>query len=601
MPQEPPICAQISETQVARPDSEFVVWYTPDVDGREPDFVLFHPDLGLVVFEVKDWALRQIRKADPHTGVIEVNGRAEARPNPLRQAREYKHQILERLRRERGLCLEGAPHKVRVPVSAGVVFPNINRHEYEEKGLDRVIPSGLAFFWDDLHPQGDLFTDPSGRKFRERLEASFPPLFPCTLSGRARHLLRQALFPEVRLPVPGRSPGEDRERLRVLDHHQEVLARRWDGGHRLLVGPSGCGKTLVLVHRARFLQKYNPGVRRILLVCYNVALVPYLRRLCANHGLALGPGGVDVCHVFELCARVLGEDVAFEKEEPDYYEMVVEMAAARVGEFPERYDAVLVDEGQDFSTAMLRVVTGVLNPGTNHLLIALDEHQALYRRGPRTWAEAGVEARGRVHRLRAVYRSTEELAAFAARFRGLGAAASPRPGGTQMEMFSGYLTARGPEPCLVRLGSPEELVAHVAGAVAERVRAGGLPASEIAVLYPTRRPYDPSGEPLPRRLERALGARGVLARWASEDYRSKAAHDITTDSVTISTVHTAKGMDWSVVFVVGLDALEPGERWSREQLKNLAYVAITRARYELHVPYVRENGLVRRLRRSLES
>ncbi|NOY46206.1 MAG: hypothetical protein GXP50_12270 [Deltaproteobacteria bacterium] len=40
-------------------------------------------------------------------------------------------------------------------------------------------------------------------------------------------------------------------------------------------------------------------------------------------------------------------------------------------------------------------------------------------------------------------------------------------------------------------------------------------------------------------------------------------------------------------------------RWGNERSKNLAYVAITRVRYELVVPYVTENGLVRRLRRSL--
>ncbi|WP_025322963.1 3'-5' exonuclease [Deferrisoma camini] len=588
--------------QVARPDREFVAWYTPDVGGREPDFVLFHPDLGLVVFEVKDWALHQIRRANPHGWVIEVTGREEARPNPLRQAREYKNQILERLRRERPLCLANDPHKVKVPVAAGVVFANINRHEYEEKGLDRVIPSGLSFFWDDLHPQGDLFTDPSGRKFRERLEASFRPLFPCRLTGREQGRVRQVRFPEVRIPaVRPPAPGEDRERLRLLDHNQESLARRWDGGHRIVAGPSGCGKTLVLVHRARFLRKYNPKVQRVLLVCYNVALVPYLKRLCVRQGLGLGPGGgVEVCHVFELCQRVVGEPVAFEKEEPGYYDLVVEEALGRLAEFPERYDAVLVDEGQDFSDAMLRLVVGLLNPDTDHLLIALDEHQDLYRRGGRArWSDLGIRARGRVHRLRTAYRSTEELAGFAGRFRGLETSAEPSPGATQLELFSGYLTAPGPDPALVRLPDPKAVVAFVAEAVAERVLKRGVPASEVAVLYPTKRPYDPEGPPLPKRLEQELLARGVLARWAAEDYRSKAGHDITIDSVTISTVHTAKGMDWSVVFVVGLDALEPGNRWSKEQLKNLAYVAITRARYELVVPYVTENGLVRRLRRSL--
>ncbi|RMG85932.1 MAG: hypothetical protein D6708_14930 [Candidatus Dadabacteria bacterium] len=587
--------------EVARPDGEFVAWYTPDVDGREPDFVLFHPDLGLVVFEVKDWALGQVRDANPHTWTIEVNGRAEARPNPLRQAREYQYQILERLRAEPALRLPGDAHKVSVPVSAGVVFSNINRYEYETKGLGRVIPPGLAFFWDDLHPQGDLFTDPSGRKFRERLEASFPPMFPCRLTGRQVQALRQALFPEVRLPTARPpAPGEDRERLRILDHHQEALARRWDGGHRIVVGPSGCGKTLVLVHRARFLHKYNPKVRRVLLVCYNVALVPYLKRLCARHGLGLGPGGVDVCHVFELCQRVLGEPVNFEKEEPGYYDLVVEEALARLPAYPERYDAVLVDEGQDFSDDMFRLVVGLLNPETDHLLVALDDHQDLYRRGAeRRWAELGIRARGRVHRLRTAYRQTEQLAAFAARFRGLEAAAEPRPAAGQLELFTDYLTARGPEPEVRACPDPGGLVEHVADAVAERVLRGGVPAAEVAVLYPTKKAYGFRDPPFPRRVEAALQARGVLARWASEDYRSKAAFDVTTDAVAISTIHTAKGMDWSVVFVVGLDELEPGERWGKEQLKNLAYVAITRARYELVVPYVAENGLVRRLRRSL--
>ncbi len=49
----------------------------------------------------------------------------------------------------------------------------------------------------------------------------------------------------------------------------------------------------------------------------------------------------------------------------------------------------------------------------------------------------------------------------------------------------------------------------------------------------------------------------MLARWASEDYRGKATFDVTTDAVAISTIHTAKGMDWSVVFVVDPDELEP--------------------------------------------
>ena len=39
----------------AKPDDAFIVWYSPDIEDREPDFILYCPDVGLVMFEVKDW------------------------------------------------------------------------------------------------------------------------------------------------------------------------------------------------------------------------------------------------------------------------------------------------------------------------------------------------------------------------------------------------------------------------------------------------------------------------------------------------------------------------------------------------------------------
>jgi hypothetical protein len=38
------------------------------------------------------------------------------------------------------------------------------------------------------------------------------------------------------------------------------------------------------------------------------------------------------------------------------------------------------------------------------------------------------------------------------------------------------------------------------------------------------------------------------------------------------------------------------DRWTAEQLKNLAYVGMTRARYRLVMPYVIENEIIRQLK-----
>jgi superfamily I DNA/RNA helicase len=105
-------------------------------------------------------------------------------------------------------------------------------------------------------------------------------------------------------------------------------------------------------------------------------------------------------------------------------------------------------------------------------------------------------------------------------------------------------------------------------------------------------------DPLPCMVEKALNSTGILNTWVSEDYQSKKTYDITTNNVTISTIHSVKGLDYSTVFLLGLDFLEP-RKWSEDQLDRLAYVAITRARYQLFVPYINQSALVKKLRAAL--
>ena len=62
------------------------------------------------------------------------------------------------------------------------------------------------------------------------------------------------------------------------------------------------------------------------MVCYNIALVEYIKRLLQEKGLGIGTNGIDVCHFYELCARTLEEVVHFENEDADYYGLVTQEA-----------------------------------------------------------------------------------------------------------------------------------------------------------------------------------------------------------------------------------------------------------------------------------
>jgi len=587
--------------KVAIPDTQYIAWYTPDIEGREPDFILFCSKVGIVIFEVKDWALDQIQEANSQDFVIYSSGKKDSRKNPLKQARAYTYDIIDKIKKDGKLVSADPYHhgNPKIPIAYGVIFSNINKHDYTRKTFDRVIGIDKIFFWDDLHPASDICCDPTGSSFSQTLEGMFPPKFKFTVTGAELNHLKQLIFPEVKIELPAReskfSYTKRMCRLKGLDHHQETLARKFDGGHRIITGPSGSGKTLILVHKAKFLLKYNPHIKSILFVCFNITLVNYIRRLLAKKGVPFGRDGVQVKHFYELCSEIIGEPVEYESEGSDYYEMVAQEALEKAEACDIRFDAVLVDEGQDFSDTMFRVTNMLLNPATDNLTIALDDGQNIYRKRS-SWKEVGVKARGRIHKIDYVYRNTVEIASFAARFAGhpkhIDDTESP-----QMTLFPDYFDFHGPKPELKQLKNLDVVIAFTADKIGQVVEAEGCPYSEVAIIY-TRKKPDPAREPLPMLLENTLASKGILSRWASENYRSKQTYDITTNSVTISTIHSVKGFDFSCVFLIGLDYLEP-KGWTEEQINKLVYVGMTRARYQLFIPYIHKNDIILRLKKSL--
>ena len=82
-------------------------------------------------------------------------------------------------------------------------------------------------------------------------------------------------------------------------------------------------------------------------------------------------------------------------------------------EQPPLYAAVVVDEAQDLDAAsflLLRTLVG--KPHANDLFIVGDPHQRIYGK-PVVLSHTGIDIRGRAHKLRINYRTTEETRAWA--------------------------------------------------------------------------------------------------------------------------------------------------------------------------------------------
>jgi hypothetical protein len=582
----------------AKPDNRYIAWYTPEINDNEPDFILFSTDVGLIIFEVKDWVIDQIEEADSEHFSIVNGSHVEKRTNPYKQAKRYLNILMDKIKGDRRLVSAEHSGKPKVPLDRGVVFPNIFRDDFEER-LRGVISSNKIFFEGDLSNYSPICEDASGAEFTKAITRMFTPIFHVSLTPADIEHLKQLIFPSVRIMLPFRGPSEEYQKhieyLAMLDHRQETLARQFDAGHRIISGPSGSGKTIILIHKAVFLKKYNPAIKTILFVCFNITLAHYIKRLLAEKHVPMGPQGVEVYHFFELCAKITGETVHYEKEETDYYDTVVQLTLNKIPETGLKYDAILVDEGQDFNEDMYAVILGLLNPATDSLTIAIDPSQIIYRN-----KGTGILKLGKVRSLTTVYRNTKEITDFVRSFMMDCTDATFCEDTAGMLFSPDLLESHGPRPVMKKLKGIPELITYIAKQIESLVMKEGFSFSEVAILYVSKSvTLDGREMNLVQELTRALDMRGIMSEWASEDYRSKRSYDITTNSVTISTIYSAKGLDYACVFLVGLDLLTE-EKMAPEHIRNLTYVGLTRARYNLFIPYMRETPLIRTLSKALQ-
>lgn len=563
---------------VARPDAQFIAWYSPDIVRHELDFLLFSWNLGLIIFEVKDWSIDQIYDANKFDVTLNIGGKKENRKNPIYQAREYSFVLKEKLKEEKSFLSSDSMYlgKLNIPVSTGAVLTNINKFDFFKGRLDEVIDPSRTLFYDDISPYSPFNNDPSGELFRIKIAEMFPPLFPFKFSNKKVQRLRNLIFPIVAIALPCRSGSnaynQHKQQLAALDHHQESAVRSLNGC-QLILGPAGSGKTLILVHQAACLYAKRSADLRMLFVCYNISLVHYIKRLLAAKVVPLGPCGIEVMQYNELCGKVLNEKISHQGEKSDYFDLITQMSLEAVKASSLRYDAIFVDEGQDFSSDMANVIIGLLSPSYSLFSVAFDERQRIYG-GYCDWMSLHSK-RWQIHKLKHIYRNTHEISELALKI--INESAVNELTTSEIAFLPENFGNHGPEPTAIFGNSGDEILGYVADEIVSLCTNEGVPFSEIAVLYISRRSPYACNSVLPEDVCRVLESRGILVEWMSEDFRSKKFYDITTDKICVSTVHSVKGLDFDTVFIVGLESLLE-DRWDDDVKKRILHIALTRAR-----------------------
>jgi hypothetical protein len=568
----PPAASRLAKALREALDDDATVWYEPlfGAGQERPNLVALVPDSGILVLEIlgaKPGALRGT--CDGAMLIADVAGVERAVPTPLARAEAFAADLVRRLAGTAGL----GPRD-RLPVFAGGVLAYVSRDEAGRAGYGSVLDLRRCLFRDDLEAG---LTDASA--FRRLVAALLGTELRDRIDEDAERVHRALIHPETvigtpALPFPTASPTEE---LRVLDRRQEALARGLGDGHRVIRGVAGSGKTLVLTFRARHLAQLRPK-DRLLVTCYNRALAGSLRRQLGDLK------NVEIRTIDQVISRLVlqaGGNVDFNDHSALADRADVALAVLDRGSTA-HYDHVLVDEAQDFPTSALQLCVRLLADGSSSLLVVADAAQNIYRNAF-TWKAAGINASGRTRVLEVGYRNTREVLEFAHDFliRGgdvrLDSGAEPSD---ESAVIPPTLSTRhGPVPVVLSSDSPEMECLTIAKFCAERIAKGSAPSS-VAVLYGSRwaRSFNWVDG-----LKRTLTSLGIAYSWATDPDRpaGKDTLGADPDRVVISTIHSAKGLEWRHVVLVAIFDDRPES--DRTLNRRLIYVGMTRATEELAI------------------
>ncbi|MDQ6680391.1 MAG: AAA family ATPase, partial [Pseudomonadota bacterium] len=426
--------------------------------------------------------------------------------------------------------------------------------------------------------------------FQSRLWDMFPTMMRGVLTLPQIDRVRWILFPEVRispqLGLFGREGSDEDlpDLMRVMDLQQEQLARSLGDGHRVIHGVAGSGKTLILGYRAEQLARAASSSKPILILCYNEPLAVKLEAVMAAKDLG---DRVLVRNFHRWCRQQL---VAFGQPPPQgkgMFDQMIENVIRGVerGQIPGgQYQAILIDEGHDFQPAWLKLVTQMVDPNTNSLLLLYDDAQSIYERGRSkqfSFKSVGIQAQGRTTILKVNYRNSKQIlntaSQIAAEF--LHAEDTGDDGVPRVHPIS--CGKEGHLPLIIRLPSLRDEATKVADLLAA-AHEQGHGWGDMAVLCRHHQEIEQCAAALQRR------------RLPHRVRKSAGSYDPTADTIKVMTMHVSKGLEFPVVALVGVGGM-PGAKEDESEEARLFYVAATRATQALFITLSGDGEFANRL------
>ena len=567
-----------------------IIWHEPKALNRYTDFIIWLPEHGLLVIEVKDWSKDRFETLNPDTFTGRFYNKNDYKvvlvKNPESQVRKCMLNILNEFKKSSIFLQNSGPYKgnIKFPITSCVIYTELKQSDADSIGLSLPSISTVhkTIFKDDLRLVAE------NKIFKQKLINAFKDVtFPFEkLSYAEEKFLRYMIFPEIRVNEFTQDelftikPQE----IKALDLSQESIAKNIGDGHRILKGVAGSGKTLVLACRAKYLKTIYPDYK-ILVVCYNNSLCNHLRQMFGDDFNEK----IEVLNFHSLVKSVTNTKLFILKNEKqaEYNSRVgnilIDHLEQNKIDQANLYDAILIDEGQDFAQEWIIGLSKLVKAETNNILFCYDPAQNIFNRKKPSWRSVGLQVQGKKPvELYKCYRNTKEILDIAKAFLNPKALDS-------LQNSDEYDRVLDPDTGECKTGEypsiyHENDVRNLADLIARKIRQllkSNMAARDIAVLQVKSAEYDIFVAALKEKLTAYCPDVELDFIFSSAD---KKALNLQKNSIKIMNVESSKGLEFPHVFFIGLDYMPRlGENRDVDSERKLAYVGMTRAQNKLFI------------------
>ncbi|SNZ07681.1 Superfamily I DNA and RNA helicases [Persephonella hydrogeniphila] len=541
----------------------------------KPDILWIHPQVGILVIEVKAWDKNFIRNGEWKEDGKFYGKNDSYGSNPIQEANNFVEKINRKIQK--------IPEfkKQDLPISFIIYFPNLTEREYDsstDEIFKNMVPKEFCLFRGETNLIEKLVS-----RLREYNYVNFNKI----ISEKEFEPIRKALFPHLSISKINITVSE--EDIPVLDIYQENLLHGHWKGYRILRGTAGSGKTVVLIGKAIYEKLKNPD-KKILIVSFANSLINDIKTSIEQIiNLRKLDISIDDFHIKTVDSLITDLYIKYVNEFDDASEQA-NILIEKIKENPDiieesdKYDVILCDESQDLKKDVFQIIKALSKDNTL-VIFGVDETQRIYDERDWKWTDVGYNAKGRVTVLKRSYRNPGNILKTAVSLL--------KKDSVLIEELRELEAAVVSDDILPMREDGEEVEFYIANneftkvkEIVENLIKNNVKPEDIFILSPTANVLG--------YYEIAL--KSILPEdkiHSFSSYSEKGMKYIPKDKLVIMPYKSAKGLERPVVIVTGVHMLPYKQSKTAKDKKRdrkTLYVALTRAQRKLIITAQKEEG-----------